>query len=331
MVPLKPDSAPTVELGLTQPVDPKELPVDIAIYGNPGKDAVPETLRCIVLWARERRVNLFVEAEIAGQLEASLARDIETFDGDCSATQLLDGRREGLLVTLGGDGTLLHGIRRLWPFKADVLGVSLGSLSFNASVDAQNVTDAIEEWIEGRSKVSPRLLLRVTHEIDSKPVREAIAVNDVVLAKLSGPRLIHLCLRQGEELVSSFAGDGLILATPTGSTAYNLSAGGPIVYPTLEAFIATAICPHTLTARPVVLPSRPAVTMEFLSDHHGSKARLSIDGQEDWPVEPGEKIRIEICNSPMRLITPSGIRYFARLREKLSWTGDLDYKKKFLK
>ena len=214
-------------------------------------------------------------------------------------------------------------MRRFWPLTAPVIGVNLGQIGFNASVEPDHLCEVIELWEKGQATVSERMVLRVQLERGGRIEHESVALNDVVLAKRSETRMIHVMLRQGNELVSSFGADGLIVSTPTGSTAYNLSAGGPIVHPAMELLIATAICPHSLSARPVVLPPDPPVTLQFVPRHDTGEAMVWIDGQEGWPIAPGDRVTLKATDSPLRLVTSPETRYFERLRQKLLWNGDV--------
>jgi NAD+ kinase len=297
----------------------------VVVYGNPHKPGIGQVLRSVADWATEGGHHISVEADIA-----DVAR--EGADGDDSAFKIFSGDQPGpalfnpeqptLLLTLGGDGTMLHAIQRFWPLLVPVMGVSLGTLCFNAAVMPRQVVAALNAWLKGKIEISERLVLRVARLRREKLEAEAIAVNEVVLGKQENRRMIHLLLRQGEELVSTFAGDGLIVSTPTGSTAYNLSAGGPIVFPTMRVLVAMAICPHTLAARAVVLNPTPPLTMEYVPRHAGGMATLAIDGQIQWTLQADDKILVEACDLPLKMVTNSHPRYFERLRQQLSWSGD---------
>ncbi|MCE5231514.1 NAD(+)/NADH kinase [bacterium] len=294
----------------------------LIIYANPAKAGVGDVVQKIHAWASSRNLTICLTEDLAS-LSNGWPRPAEIYPCANHTTSPLRPGGSELLVCLGGDGTLLHGARRFWPLYTPVLAVNMGSLSFNASVDVEHMVSAIEDWEAGRAGISERMVLRVCRRRDGEVLNEAIVLNDVVLSKHSDARLIHVELRQGGELVSGFAADGLIVATPTGSTAYNLSAGGPIVMPTLRVMVVSAICPHTLAARPVVLPPTPSVQMQFVPHMGRRQAKLWLDGQEEWPVEPGDKIEVEADPLSLRLITLESFRYFSRLRQKLSWSGKI--------
>lgn len=297
----------------------------IVVYGNPDKARLPEVLRALAGWAGPRGIALSLARDIAQAFDPTQYPPnggCQVYDEDDPKEVTNPGQR-GLLVSIGGDGTLIRAVRRFWPFQAPVLSVNLGSLGFNASVEPERVEQALDAWEQGQAQISERMAIRVCWLRGGNLLAESVAVNDVVLVKQYEARMIHFALRQGESLLSSFAADGLIVATPTGSTAYNLSAGGPIVYPTLRALVATAICPHTLAARPMILPPAPPVVMEFILRRSRDQAMLWIDGQERWPMEQGDRISVEAAPSPLRLISNGADYYFSTLRRKLCWSGEL--------
>ncbi len=294
----------------------------LVVYGNPSKDGVAAVLVRLANWARERGIGLSVADDLAPLAEGAGLR-AELYPTQRNHGLPLEGEEATLLVCLGGDGTLLHAARRFWPLKAPVLAVNLGMISFNASVDPGQELEVIEQWQAGQTRLSERMMLKVRQRRGDKVIQEGAVLNDVVLSKQIDSRLIHLTLSQGREQVASFAADGLIVATATGSTAYNLSAGGPIVFPTLRVMIVTAICPHTLTARPVILPAEQPVWMQFVPHHGRRQAVVWLDGQEEWPINPEDRIEVEAEPEALRLIVREDFEYFCRLRRKLSWSGDI--------
>jgi NAD+ kinase len=303
----------------------QEQPSRLIVYGNPAKPNIAPVLERLLGWCRERGARLSVSGDLIPLIPGG-GLDDKGFEAYASAHGASCPVREGeqtLLVCLGGDGTLIHAVRRFWPANPPVLPVHLGSLGFNASVEPGQLGEALDAWIEGRVHLSERMLIRVILSDGRQVLADTVAVNDVVLAKRDEARVIHLTLHQDGELISSFTADGLIVSTPTGSTAYNLSAGGPIVYPTIRAMIATAICPHTLADRPVVLPPHPAVSMRFTPHYGVDRAILWVDGQDQYPMSATDVVTLEATAEPLRLVTLPGAQYFTRLRRKLCWSGDL--------
>ena len=293
------------------------------VYGNPEQARLPSVLQRLVRWAAGRDVALWVGANLAWALEDGAAEldSITIYEAEATAAELFDPAQRSMLLCLGGDGTLIHAVSHLWPFQIPVASVNLGSLGFNAYVEPEEIESFILDWEAGRTRTSERMIVEVGLWRGEVLLREGVAVNDVVLLK-EGPRVIRIALSQGDELISSFAADGLIMSTPTGSTAYNLSAGGPIVHPTMQALIATMICPHSLASRPVVLPPSPEVRLRFDSKHGQEEANLSIDGQESWQIGPADVVTLKAAPQSLQLVTPAEMQYFARLRRKLSWSTE---------
>ncbi len=296
----------------------------LVIYGNPQVPGVGAVLAELWAWAAARGMALSIADDIVALAAAPPgAAAHESYPAEDGSRIMARPDEDPLLVCLGGDGTILHAVRHFWPFRGPVLGVNLGSLSFNAAVDPERVTQVVENWMAGRAAVSRRILLQARLSRSGQVTEQGIAVNDLVVSKHADARVIHLTMRQGEELVSAFIGDGLIVSTPTGSTAYNLSAGGPIVYPTLEAIVATAICPHTLASRPVVLPPAPPLTLQFVPHHGRDQATIWLDGQVAWEFRQGDEVSIGPADRPIDLLVGTDMSYFERLRSKLAWSGEM--------
>jgi NAD+ kinase len=269
-----------------------------------------------------------VLAELAGWLEARSVRAV--FETETAAlVGLPPGRPTSsrddlplacdLVLVLGGDGTFIGMAGRIAKSGADVpiLGVNFGSLGFLTEVTLPELYPALEAALAGRAHVEERLMLRATVHSSSAP-QTSVAVNDVVINKVAPSRLINLSVFVGDEFVTNVRADGLIIATPTGSTAYNLSAGGPVVEPSVDAMILTPIAPHTLSNRPVVIPASATVRVKpEIGDRDG--AFVTFDGQAGFELRAGDEIIVGRAAEPMRLIRPSTRSYFEVLREKLNW------------
>jgi NAD+ kinase len=227
-----------------------------------------------------------------------------------------------LLLTLGGDGTLLRGARLVALDAVPVLGVNLGHVGFLTSASPAELEAALGRWLAGESTVEKRMGLAVYAESAmGEPGRGYVALNDAVLHKGGAARVIRLNVSAYRDVVGTYSADGIILATPTGSTAYSLSAGGPIVAPSVNCIIATPICPHTLGVRPLVLPADETVTVEVLSP--SEELVLTIDGQEHERLVPGQKVVVRRAPDPVCLVRFPGQTFFSTLRRKLRW-GDLE-------
>jgi NAD+ kinase len=235
-------------------------------------------------------------------------------DGGPERTELAS--RVDLVVVLGGDGTLLS-VTRGDVGNTPVLGINMGSLGFLTEHPPESLFPMLASVLEGRAKQERRERLQVTV---SSPGRESTThqvLNDVVINKSALARMIVLSLHVNREFVSRFKADGLIVATPTGSTAYNLSAGGPILYPTLEIILVTPICPHTLTNRPIALSMDSIVDVRLESPDE--QVYLTLDGQQGFPLTNRDLIRIRRSPEPVFLITEPSRSYFQVLHRKLKW------------
>jgi NAD+ kinase len=225
-----------------------------------------------------------------------------------------------LVVVLGGDGTLLSVADAAVAAGADVpiLGVNFGSLGFLTEATLPELYPSLEAALEGRARVEPRMMLRATTVRAGKPLPESMALNDVVITKAARARMTDLSVWVGDEFVTRVKADGLIVATPTGSTAYNLAAGGPIVQPAIDALVLTPIAPHMLTNRPIVIPATSLVRVQPQMNAR-DELYVTFDGQEGYELEAGDEVRIGCAERRVRLLRPSTRSYFDVLRQKLKW------------
>jgi NAD+ kinase len=238
--------------------------------------------------------------------------------------QLADKRelvtRVDLIVVLGGDGTLLSVAGCIASADVDVpiLGVNFGSLGFLTEATLPELYPSLEAALAGRAKVEARMMLRATTIRQGTPLPEQLALNDVVITKSARARMTDLSVSLGEEFVTRVKADGLIVATPTGSTAYNLSAGGPIVQPVVDALVLTPIAPHMLTNRPIVIPASSLVRVQpVMTDR--DELYVTFDGQAGYELRAGDEVQIQCARRSVRLLRPSTRSYFEILRQKLKW------------
>ncbi len=227
-----------------------------------------------------------------------------------------------LLLTLGGDGTLLRGVRQVMGHGVPVLGVNLGRLGFLTSVSPPDLEDALGEALAGEAFLDPRLTLEgriIDAEGSAGP--PLWALNDFVLHKGGVARVVRLDLeveREGSpEEIGSFSGDGVIVSTPTGSTAYSLSAGGPIIAPTMDCIVVTPISPHTMAMRPLVLPDHVLLTIRELDSYE--ELVVTADGQDALPVAPGDRVVVGKGSERVSLVRFKGQTFFGTLRRALNW------------
>jgi NAD+ kinase len=226
----------------------------------------------------------------------------------------------GWLVVLGGDGTLLGAARRVAKRGLPILGVNLGGLGFLTEIPVKRLYAAVDLMLQGRLRIETRMMLETEVIRDDKRIRGFQVLNDVVISKRTPARIIDLDVHIDLEFLTTFRADGLIISTPTGSTAYNLSAGGPILYPTLASFILTPICPFTLSNRPIILSDTHQVQVT-LAKRPEEEVSLTCDGQVGFDLLFGDKVIIRKSEERIRLIKSPDQTYFEILRTKLNWGG----------
>jgi NAD+ kinase len=225
--------------------------------------------------------------------------------------------RSELLVVLGGDGTLIHAARVLRGREVPLLGINLGSLGFMTEVPSRDAARLLEATLDGKVVISSRLKLRCRILRDGKPIFEDEALNDVVLNKGAEAKIVDFDTLLDDSLIAHYKSDGLIFATPTGSTAYSLSAGGPIVHPLIDCVIVTPICPHALTQKPIVVPGDRPLRVALKSEV--TDVYLSVDGQPGVLLKVGDRIEVERAATRLLLVQNPDLDYFSILREKLHW------------
>ncbi len=226
-----------------------------------------------------------------------------------------------LVIVLGGDGTMLAAARTVGDRGTPVLGVNFGTLGFLTEFTDENLFPSLEEIVRGHYEVDPRVVIECDVERRGRVIEHATALNDVVVNKSAIARIIEIdCLIDGR-FVTYYRADGLIVSTPTGSTGYNLSAGGPILVPSMGAFVLNPICPHTLTNRPLVVPD--TVTIELNVRPSGEEVMATIDGQIGIKLAVSDCIRVRKSAATFNVITPRDRNYFEVLRTKLRWGGQI--------
>jgi NAD+ kinase len=227
-------------------------------------------------------------------------------------------READLVVVLGGDGTLIHAAGLLDGRAAPILGVNMGSLGFMTEVPQPEMYQALELVLSGEAKLSERMKLRVHLHRDGRaePTIDAEVLNDVVIAKGALSRMVELDTRCSGQYVTTYKADGIIIATPTGSTAYSLAANGPIVFPTMRGVIVSPICPHTLTQRPLVVPDDENIDVLLVND---TEVFLTLDGQTGHKLQRGDRIQVKQSYNRVLLVRNPQIDFFGILRAKLRW------------
>ena len=218
------------------------------------------------------------------------------------------------IVTLGGDGTLISAVRRSFKYDIPIFGVYAGSLGFLADINFDELESFVSKLVTGQYRVDERAILEATFKQNGKDVN-IYAFNDIVLTRPSVSNMIHIETLVDSKAFNTYYGDGVIVSTPTGSTAYNLSAGGPVLFPLTNVFALTPICPHSLTQRPVVLPGEFSIEMKTPQD----KALIIIDGQDKHELNISQSIHIQLAEKKVKLIHRNEFNYFDVLKEKLNW------------
>jgi NAD+ kinase len=281
----------------------------IAVIGQPRYERLDDALDALRRFADERAVTICAEETLRDLLPNASPIDDDGSD---------------LLVTLGGDGTLLRGARMVAARHTPVLGVNLGHLGFLTSIGPEELHASLARVAAGDFWLDVRFTLDVQVAGQSRTEGPSyIALNDAVLHKGGFARVIRLRLFMGDEEVATYSADGIILSTPTGSTAYSLSAGGAIVVPTVDCILATPICPHTLAVRPLLVPPTTVISVEVLPP--AEELVLTIDGQQGEALQVGDRLIVRRGNPTVPLVRFAGQSFFSTLRRKLNWGIGQDY------
>jgi len=228
------------------------------------------------------------------------------------------GRRSDLMIAIGGDGTLLYAAGLVARHGVPLLGINRGRLGFLTDVMPQDMLACVDAALEGRLEADERPLLSACVRQSGGLVAEALALNDVVLQKLATGRMLDFQTRVGGRYVNTHAGDGIVIASATGSTAYALSCGGPIIEPHLDALVMAPICPHTLSDRPIVVSARALIEIELL-ERPDTRAQVTCDGAILGEIAPGDRLEVKPAGEQITLLHPAGHDYYRLLRSKLRW------------
>ncbi len=282
----------------------------IALIGKYHSPDVADSVLRVAQFLREKNIHVMIEQTTAGAIGSA---------GDFPVAGYEEiGEKADLAVVLGGDGTMLNAARRLAVHGVPLVGVNQGNLGFLTDIAMEEAVPQLEQLLAGEYQEETRFML------DAQVVRKGLtifrthALNDIVVNKGDLGRMIKFTVRVDDEFVYTQRSDGMIITTPTGSTAYALSANGPILHPEIEAIALVPLCPHTLTARPVTLPPRVKLELELLPPHD---ARVHYDGQTHFDARAGDRILITQSLYRVRFLHPRGYSYFSMLREKLDWSS----------
>ncbi|MFO7285506.1 MAG: NAD(+)/NADH kinase [Gammaproteobacteria bacterium] len=282
----------------------------VGFWGRLSDARVLETASRIISHVKSRQARIF--APPSGEVIARRVGDIELLDEAELAA------RADVIVAIGGDGTMLHAARRVAQHDVPLLGVNLGKLGFLTDILPEHALETIDAILSGDHVAEKRLMLEAVVDGNGETRPPMIALNDVVLQKRGSSRILDFATWVDGSYVNTHGGDGLVVATPTGSTAYALSCGGPIIQPNLNAIVMVPICPHTLSDRPLVLNASSVLEVRL---HPGTEtpAFVACDGEEYGPLEPSQTLRIRTSGASVTLLHPRDHNYYELLRSKLSW------------
>lgn len=284
----------------------------IGIFSKPKPEISRKVLIELTTWLREKNYDILMPqatAEIIGETSSIPQTDIPS--------------RADLIIVLGGDGTLLSVARLTHPLDVPILAVNLGSLGFLTEVSLPELYRTLEQVLKGESTIERRMLLNAALARGSQSVRNDFALNDVVINKRAA-RIVNLEVHVNGQYMTSYRADGLIIATPTGSTAYSLSAGGPIIHPSMNALLLCPICPFALTNRPIVIPNQSVLQVKLITEE---EVQVTLDGQTGYPMYRDDVLEIRQGEAPVSLIQAPGRNYYQILRKKLHWGRPADEQK----
>jgi NAD+ kinase len=278
----------------------------IGIMVKPNKPEAITLARSLIAWLGRKNIQVLVDEKLAAATQHPHA---------CSRSEIRDG--VDLLIVLGGDGTLLTGVRILDGRDVPILGVNLGGLGFMTEITLDELYPVLERVLQGQVETERRMKLNAAVIRGGRQISSYSILNDVVITKSVLARIILLRNCIDGAYVTTYRGDGVIMATPTGSTAYSLAAGGPIVHPSMDSILITPICPHTLTNRPLLIPDR--VTVELTLESEDSDVHLTLDGQVGCALEPRDQVVVTKSPNHASFIKSPFRDYFEILRTKFKW------------
>jgi NAD+ kinase len=280
----------------------------IGIFIKPDEPRAVAVANEIARWAADKNIELLVDNRAKTIPEG--AQPVSEIEIACDC---------GLIVALGGDGTMLGVARAIGGCGTPVLGVNLGTLGYLTEFSVEAAVPALDDFLKGEYEITHRTMIDWQVLRAGERVGSGSALNDVVVNKATLARMIEIDFSASDAPVTTYRADGLIVATPTGSTAYNLSAGGPIIYPSVGAIAIAPICPHTLTNRPLILPDTADIKLELKT--HGQEVMIASDGQVTVQLQVGDVIEIKKSEKTFNTILAKGQNYFEILRSKLRWSG----------
>ena len=284
----------------------------IGVVVKPHQPDALQTLCRLTEWLSQRGIKLVGGPDIERErIEHETGCVVESIKEEALAKAV------DLMLVLGGDGTMIATARMLGDIEVPVMGVNYGGLGYLAEFPLQELFSALEAILAGNYKVQERLMLTVELRRGEELITKNRVLNDVVVNKSALARIIDIEAYLNNQFLNRFRADGLIVSTPTGSTAYNLSAGGPIIFPSMNAIVITPICPFTLSNRPIVVPDDSVIEVRLMTE--SEEVALTLDGQVGFPLQAGDRALIRKSNATFNLVQPANRNYFDVLRDKLKW------------
>ena len=288
-----------------------KVPKRFGIWGNTEKSAFWELLPDVISWAEEKSLEVHLTTRIRDNMEDPKSFSYQVIESAEDFFKL------DFLLALGGDGTMLSLARAVGDRNVPILGIHLGELGFLAAVNVEHMFEKLDQVAAGDYLVQPRMVLKSTVYNGGKS-STLFALNDMVIDRGKSHRMLVYELQSNNHVIANYKADGLIVSTPTGSTAYSLAAGGPIVVPTMRMMVVVPICPHSLTLRPIVIPDDQVLKISFALDHDDGIA-LAVDGQICEELDSGSKVEIQAADYTINMIGFPGSNYFRTLRRKMGW------------
>ncbi len=278
----------------------------IALFANMKKRESAAIAKQIADFLREKKVDLVARDEEAGELDVPPLSSVSPTSIDC-------------LISLGGDGTILRLVHHFPHLQVPILGINLGHLGFMADIPLPDLYPSLEDLVEGRYHTEERIMMEGVTASGEK----CFAVNEIVVHRSRNPSLIDLSISVDGNYLNTFSADGIIVATPSGSTAYSLAAGGPILSPNLDAFVITPISPHTISNRPIVLMPKQSIQIQYLGPHE--PVEIIYDGFGHFPMRNQEIFTLYKSEKTFKMVSLERTDYFSTLRSKLGWSGQLRF------
>ncbi|MEK9627932.1 MAG: NAD(+)/NADH kinase [Nitrospinota bacterium] len=280
----------------------------IGIFCKQKPTVDPTIISQLSQWLESKNCTVFLEpdtAELIGKNSSTSKEDVAS--------------NSDLIICLGGDGTLLNVANIAHPHEVPILGVNLGSLGFLTETTMEDFYPTLEQVLEGKCEIENRMLLNAGVRRDGKKIEDFNVLNDIVINKGALARIVNLEVFVDNQYMTSYRADGLIISSPTGSTAYSLSAGGPIIHPSMGALVLSPICPFALTNRPVVIPDSSTITVQLTTRYDDEDVRITLDGQTGCSLKSGDILEAKKAEIPVKLVQAPGKDYYELLRKKLHW------------